>query len=230
MAERNLDDIAAALHGLSAGDGGESTAGEPVEADSPGAAPAPAPPPGAARRRPPGGRPAAPGAPPPPPAAPSARPSIPGARPPSPSRPSVPQLQRQAAPAPPAAAAAARPAGPARPIAPGAPPAADAVQAEVVPVDDAPPIEYRSAPRRPPPRPPFFKTLGFRRTSIPILLSTGVMMLLMGVLRFVVDEASPLAMLALWTTVMLLVAGPVLILLGVANMLHVKKELELGNR
>ena len=228
MAERNHDDIAAALHGLSAGDSSAETgAGEVVDDDA-GATPSPTAPPPAAGR-PTAARPVAPGASPRPsqsgrPAAAAGRPSPP-ARPqgasPASARPSVPQLQRQAAPP------AARPIGPARPAAPGTQQAYDASREEVAPTEPPAAIDYRSAPRRPAPRPPFFKTLGFRRTSIPVLLSTGAMMLAMALLRFFVDEASPMAMLPTWTTVLLFIAGPLLILLGLANMLQVKKELEL---
>ena len=224
MAERNHDDIAAALHGLSAGDSSaESAAGEVVDAGSAAdAAPTPAPPPPAGARAP-AARPVAPGGSPRerPVAAPG-RPSAP-ARPPGPAagpaRPSVPQLQRQAAPP------AARPSGPVRPSAPGAQQTPDAPHEDVAASETPAPIEYRSAPRRPAPGPPFFKTLGFRRTTIPILVCTGLMMLVMALLPFFVDEASPMAMLPTWTPVLLFVMGPILVLLGIANMLQVKREL-----
>jgi hypothetical protein len=92
----------------------------------------------------------------------------------------------------------------------------------------ATPLDYRgpkpAAPSRPR-KPPVFKTLGFRRTVIPVLLTTGFMMLAMFVARWFVDEEAPLALLPAWTGILLLVTGALLIALAVANMMLVRAEL-----
>jgi hypothetical protein len=245
MAERNHDDIAAALAGLSGGQSsGDSTAGDNhgthehhdahADAEPDAVEPAPAP---EARARPAAPRPAPVAAKPRAAAPASARPAQPGA--PVPSRLAAAPSRRPAAPVPRAAAPApaarpagpAGPAGPARPAAPGVSPEAEDQPAEAG-EDEAPPtpapapVNYRGPSRRPVAKQPFFMTLGFRRTSIPVLLTMGVLMLAVVGARFVIDKDAPLASLGTFTSVSLVVMGLVLIALAVANMLQVKKELE----
>jgi hypothetical protein len=213
-AERNDDDIAAALHGLSAGkhdstaDQSGSVHGEHVDL-APAAPAAKVPPTQPAKR----------------PVAPPARPAAP-----------LPPRPQPQAPAPGPRPAGPRPAAPARPAVPGAPATYEQEffdDGDHTVLDDLPatPLDYRGprpAPTRPR-KPPMFKTLGFRRTVIPILLSTGVMMLVMFAARGVVDEASTLARMPAWTFLMLLTMGIVLIALAVLNMMLVRAELSKRN-
>jgi hypothetical protein len=76
-----------------------------------------------------------------------------------------------------------------------------------------------------PRKPPMFKTLGFRRTVIPVLLCTGLMMLVMFAARSFVDEEAPLAHLPSWIGMTLLATGVVLVALAILNMLLVRGEL-----
>ena len=224
-AQRNDDEIAAALQGLNAGhhDSTAEHAGG-VHGDDVGLSPrrpAPAktcPARSAAQRR-----------------EPSQRPAMPASRP---ADPGVPRSAPPSAPAnvtasPPAARS--RPAGPARPAVPGQP-ASHGYEQEVFDDGDdtvldglpATPLDYRGpkpAAAARPRKPPIFKTLGFRRTVIPVLLTTGFMMLAMCAARWVVDEEAPLALLPGWTGILLLVTGAVLIVLAVANMMLVRAEL-----
>jgi hypothetical protein len=92
----------------------------------------------------------------------------------------------------------------------------------------ATPLDYRGprpAPAARPRKTPVFKTLGFRRTVIPVLLTTGFMMLAMFVARWVVDDEAPLALLPSWTGILLLLTGLVLVALAAANMMLVRAEL-----
>ena len=75
------------------------------------------------------------------------------------------------------------------------------------------------------PRVPMFKTLKFRRTAIPILLTAGAILLAVPALRFVVHPDSVMATLPLTTCAML--AGAAVLLLGVAamNMAQVRHQL-----
>jgi hypothetical protein len=65
---------------------------------------------------------------------------------------------------------------------------------------------------------------GLRRTLIPILLTTGVMTIVTGAMRWLVDEAAPLARIPPWTAIAAVVMGVVLIALAVMNMLQVRNE------
>ena len=232
MAERDKDDIAAALHGLSEGASADSAAEHASDDTSHVRETRPAPPPKSA-----------------PPKSPS-RPAVPGA--PAPKSSSKP---RPAAPTTPATSAPPRPAAPSRrpagPPAPSStsrsspPPSGRARPAtptdaefEGVADDDTgadeeaaeaatQALDYRGpkvVPRRPR-RTPYFKKLGFRQTAIPVLLTSGVMMIAAAVVQRVADEESPLARMPGWSGIVMVVVGLVLILLGVLNMLAVKSEL-----
>ena len=230
MAERDKDDIAAALHGLSEGASADSTAEHASDETSHVRETRPAPPSKSSAPKSPA-RPVAPGAPAPKssskprPAAPSAPPAVPSKRP---------------------AAPAARPAGPA-PITPArstsgssrARPATPTdAEFEGVADDDTgadeeaaeaatQALDYHGpkvAPRRPR-RTPYFKKLGFRQTAIPVLLTAGVMMIVAAVVQRVADPESPLARMPAWSGIVMVAAGLILIALGVLNMLAVKSEL-----
>ncbi len=69
------------------------------------------------------------------------------------------------------------------------------------------------------------KNLEFRRTLIPILLTCGVMMLGFASLKFLTGSDSMLATVPLWVPILLILAGLILIGLGVVNMLSVKAQL-----
>jgi hypothetical protein len=86
-------------------------------------------------------------------------------------------------------------------------------------------VAYVTPPPAPVRRTPMSHKLGFRRTAIPVLLTTGVMMLLMGVARWFVDEEAVLARMPVWVVGLLIVAGAAFVLLGVLNMLFVRAEL-----
>jgi hypothetical protein len=225
-AQRNDDDIAAALHGLNAGhhDSTAEHAGG-LQGDHVDVAPAaptraqPSPPPSVAKDSSAAKR----------PAGPAARPAQPRVSPPTvqPRRPTAPGG------APPAGS---RSVAPARPTAPAQPATTPGYEQEVFDDGDetvlqglpATPLDYRGPRPATPARPrkmPVFKTLGFRRTVIPVLLTTGFMMLAMFAARWFVDEEAPLALLPGWTGIMLVVTGLLLIGLAVANMMLVRNEL-----
>jgi hypothetical protein len=225
-AQRNDDEIAAALQGLNAGHH-DSTAehagsvhGEDVQL-SPVTPPPPKPSPSAPR---------------PSSESPSAkRPSTPAARPAQPRVSPQSMVARPPSASSPPPGPRSRPATPARPAAPGQPTSAgfdqevfDDGDETVLEGMSATPLDYRGPKPAPPPRPrktPVFKTLGFRRTVIPVLLTTGLMMLAMFAARWFVDEEAPLALLPAWTGILLLLTGVLLVALAVANMMLVRAEL-----
>jgi hypothetical protein len=202
--------------------------------------------------RPAAPKPAAAAAPTPVPARPArpARPAEPGAtaaqapaQPARPARPSAPGVVRPAEPAHPAAGDADDDAGYAGAMTPEEmrhqqEVAVEAehvahVEAEAIDQDDqmnapAPSHEYlgHAAPYRPPPRMPVYKTIGFRRTLIPVCLVLGVMLPVMGAVKFVADPDATAAAMAPWLSGTLIALGLLLLVIGVLNMLAVKQQLE----
>jgi hypothetical protein len=71
-------------------------------------------------------------------------------------------------------------------------------------------------------RPPLYRTMQFRQTIIPILLTCGVLTLAFSSLKFVLGPDSIFSDLPLWLPIVLLLAGVVLLFLAVLNMLAVK--------
>jgi hypothetical protein len=69
------------------------------------------------------------------------------------------------------------------------------------------------------------KNLEFRRTLIPILLTSGVLMLAFGLLRFAAGADSTLSNLPIWISIVLWFAAAILLSLAVVNMLSVKAQL-----
>ena len=69
------------------------------------------------------------------------------------------------------------------------------------------------------------KRLEYRRTLIPILLTTGTLLLIFGVLKFLAGPDSQLANLPGWAPLVLLGVGAFLLVLAAINMLSVKQEL-----
>jgi hypothetical protein len=238
-ADRDKDDIAAALHGLNAGHH-DSTAEHAEDAHAEHLHEA-SPPPASRAANPPAARPV----PPPPqqqqqrPATPVKRPAMPAPIPP----PASPPSRSSSSPPSSSSSGRVRPSSPMRPAAPDAsasalaPAPADegefTTDDENVPVNldegPAPPVDYRgpatSKPIARPQRTPLFKTLGFRRTVIPVMLTLGIMMIVMGAARWVVDEEAPLTRMPPWVTAVLFAAGALMLVLGVANMLMVRGEL-----
>lgn len=211
-ADRNKDDIAAALHGLSGGADAHAEHFDEARVEHDAHSPSEAAPPS------------------------PQRPAVPNTRPPAPSQVrDVPPLAP--APAGPAASSSAR-SRPASPLRPAAPTAADPQLPE--PEEDDPagaPFTYdpsaaatvgSRSPAKPVARPrrtPMFKSLGFRRTIIPVMLSSGVMMIVMAAAKLVVDEEAPLARLPGWISLVLVVTGLIMLALGAANMMMVRTEL-----
>ena len=85
----------------------------------------------------------------------------------------------------------------------------------------------RKAPTRPVSKvkQPFYATLRFRQTVIPVMLTGGALFLLVGLSPVLVDTDSPLADLPTALTVSLCAMALVLLGLAVMNMLQVKHQL-----
>jgi hypothetical protein len=80
--------------------------------------------------------------------------------------------------------------------------------------------EYASATTRPP---AFGQSIGFRRTTIPILLTAGLIVIGLGVMHFASSsENNPMGGLPIWLTALLFLLGLILWGLAVANMMTVK--------
>ena len=92
----------------------------------------------------------------------------------------------------------------------------------------APGVEYLAARHHHPaptaPRPALAKSLAFRRTVIPVLLTTGVLMLVTAVMKYVVHPDAPLAALPTWLVVVLAVASVALVMVAVLNMVQVQNQ------
>jgi hypothetical protein len=234
------DDVAKALEQLAAGQAGESHA--PSD-DLSHAAPAPISPPATSRPMSPV-RAAGAGATPKPKPVPgrSATPAASVNRPTQPPGSAAPPAPRPpgatAAKTPPTTArsgAASRPAspGPARPAAPViASQSASEPQAQVIDDDDRVIVPAPSADvfrhqgtgvsaRRTPAR-----RLSLRRTLIPILLTAGLILFVLGLLRFLWTENNPLAGLQTWLVAIMFVFALVLWGLAAVNILAVKHQLK----
>ena len=68
--------------------------------------------------------------------------------------------------------------------------------------------------------------LSLRRTLIPILLTCGIILLVLGTMPFFLSEENPLSQLPHWMSYSLWALGMFLLALGVVNMLAVKHLLE----
>ncbi|HEY7087512.1 MAG TPA: hypothetical protein VH518_05440 [Tepidisphaeraceae bacterium] len=78
----------------------------------------------------------------------------------------------------------------------------------------------------PPPRASLLASMRLRRTLIPILLTSGVMLPTLGILWFMTDEESPFRRVGMGVPVTLIVVGAVLLLLGLVNAFQVKHQLQ----
>ena len=70
------------------------------------------------------------------------------------------------------------------------------------------------------------KSINFRRTLIPILLTSGVLMLAFGMLKFVIGPDSSLSDLPTWISAVLFLLAAILLGFAALNMVSVKKALE----
>ena len=115
---------------------------------------------------------------------------------------------------------------------------ADAV-AHVVEDDDSvnvppPPMEYlghthphHHAPGVPAgPAVPKYQKLGYRQTLIPILLTTGLCLFVLGATKWICAPDTRLGAQPVWLAVAWFVMGGLSLLLGLLNMLQVKAALE----
>lgn len=176
----------------------------------------------------PANRTVAPGQMPARPAAPAARPAAPIAS--ASTEPAAPVAKRPATPT----------ARPATPAAPNLTPPEDLPPVDPTPdtqdaVDDdamlapAPDASVFAPKPRPAPRkarPPIFKTLEFRQTVIPIMLTTGSIMIIFSILPVVMGPDSAFADLYIWLQIAMALFGLMLLGLAALNMMQVKKELE----
>jgi hypothetical protein len=203
-ADRNKDDIAAALHGVHADDSVASHEhrNETPQQPPPALAPIPQQPKTA-----------------------KSRPAMPSATPPS-------APARSAGSSRPSQSGASRPAAPG--VRPATPQQSSREEMYVEDDPDEIPglpagatLDYRGATRPAArfKRTPFFKTRGFRQTMIPILLTSGVASLAFAVAHWVVDENAPLARLPGWASPVLILLALLLLASAVVNMLFVRAEL-----
>jgi hypothetical protein len=231
MSDRSNDDIADALRGLASGEHAE---GEPRNAEDTAH--------GTAHGAVPDAVPSVPPATPMP-MNPLRPPAVPQPAPravpqPAPSRtvrpvqpvPSATALARPATPpsptvARPVVARALAPTGPAAPVPVAPAPSQQFTITDSATAEDdaaimpAPSVEYLAHVAHPAPRPPsrsVERALRLRLTLIPVLLTSGVLMLVAAVLKYVVNADAPLATMPTWMSVVLGVAGAAL--LGVAGL------------
>ncbi len=73
---------------------------------------------------------------------------------------------------------------------------------------------------------PLHKQMGFRQTIIPILLTLGVLLPAIAVMRYVMGPDSMIGSLAPWYSYILLAVGALMLVLAVINMIQVKNQLD----
>ena len=263
MTQRDDDDIAKALHGLSSGEHvepepvessgtGQAQHLDPAGAQSGAAPPAPLPlavpfratrrpaPPSAGAASDEPKRPVPPMRPrpqPQPQPAPGGRAATPSPTQPAAARPSSPAPQRRVTRniLPPGARPPTSPASPNLTPPGGAaePASAEVETTNVQPVDEDDVVIVPAAPlsalgpriRRPAARVPMFKSIQFRRTAIPILLTTGLMLFVVAGLKFVVNPDAVLATLPIGMCLAMVGAGVVLLGVAALNMVMVHHQL-----
>ena len=95
---------------------------------------------------------------------------------------------------------------------------------------DAPAMDFAATGARPlgyrPPTPQRGMSRDVKQTMIPILLTTGLLLLAFGVLRFILGPDSPYANLPGWLSGVAIGAGVLLLGVAVMTMLQVKAELD----
>jgi hypothetical protein len=77
----------------------------------------------------------------------------------------------------------------------------------------------------------YLRSIGVRRTFIPILLTLGVMLLAASTVRYFVSDDAPLSALPKWSSLVGYIVGGMLLLVAGLNILQVRSELErIGTR
>lgn len=218
MTNWSNDDIAKALHGLASGDHAEPQEGPGQSAHGVPVAPTPAPAP----------KPLLP---------PAAAGPVDTLNPGRVARPSTPESGTARPAGPPAVRATAIPVrapGSPPPAAPPLQPAsapfvvgdggeADADDAVLMP---APSVEYLAHHPHAPTQPrglqagSLSRSVRFRRTLIPILLTTGLLMVLTAVLKYSVNPDAPLAAMPVWMAILLAVSGVALVVVAGLNVVQ----------
>jgi hypothetical protein len=72
------------------------------------------------------------------------------------------------------------------------------------------------------------RSLEFRRTLIPVLLTSGILMLGFASLKLVADPDSSLVAVPIWVPALLVVGAVIFLALAVVNMLSVKQQMAAG--
>ena len=189
------------------------------------------------------------------PAARRARPALPpGAKPPPPPvvNPPEPDIEEPAAAVriPPPTKSGKKPAAPVRPSAPLRPAVPPPIAAPQAPVEQPPqdrfvveaedsvimpemPVEALGHPvhhvaRE---RMHYLRSIGVRRTFIPILLTLGLMLIAASTVRYFVGEDAPLSALPTWSPIVGYIVGGMLLIVASLNILQVRSELaRIGTR
>jgi len=73
---------------------------------------------------------------------------------------------------------------------------------------------------------PFYQTLTFRRTTIPICITLGLLLPIVAVLTLLRGEETAIGALPRWFTFILLGVGILMIGLAIVTMAQVKREME----
>ena len=71
----------------------------------------------------------------------------------------------------------------------------------------------------------YLRSIGVRRTIIPVLLTLGVMLLAASTVRYFVSEDAPLSALPPWASIVGYVIGAMLLMVAALNILQVRSEL-----
>jgi hypothetical protein len=71
----------------------------------------------------------------------------------------------------------------------------------------------------------YLRSIGVRRTFIPILLTLGVMLIAASTARYFVSEDAPLYVLPTWSPIVGYIVGGMLLIVAVFNILQVRSEL-----
>lgn len=91
----------------------------------------------------------------------------------------------------------------------------------------APPVEvFRPTRHRAPGRAALYQTLEFRRTVIPVLLVSGLLLIILGLAAYIVSPTSPLTALPAWMPPALILFGLAVLAVAALNMASVKAQTE----
>jgi hypothetical protein len=99
--------------------------------------------------------------------------------------------------------------------------------AVIVPAPDASVFYHQPEYATKPKAAPFGQSMGYRQTFIPVLLTAGFIMVVLGALHFLWNsENNPMGGLPIWLVAILFLFGLVMWGLAIANMLTVKQILD----